>query len=70
MTSVDESVVLHVKGRKELSGQISDPITKLVMTSGQETAFFIIQGVGYGETNPTTITVVEEIGRIYSIVEE
>ena len=38
----------HMRGCKDLSGQVCNPVMKLVVTSGDEAASFEIQGVGNG----------------------
>ena len=48
MKCVDEGVVMHTQGRKCLAVQVYDPVTQLVVTSGDEATLFEIQGMGDG----------------------
>ena len=45
-TCVDGGVVAHMRGCEDLSGQVCNPVMKLVVTSGDEAASFEIQGEG------------------------
>ena len=41
-TFVDEVVVAHVKGCEGITGHICNPVTKIVITSGDKAALFKI----------------------------
>ena len=46
MPSMDEGFVAHMRGIEGLSGQASNPIMQLVVTSSEKSAFLTVQGMG------------------------
>ena len=52
-TGVYEGVVMRMQGHEGLAVQICDSVIQLIVTSGDEAAFLIVQDVGNVEPHPT-----------------
>ena len=66
-TWMDEWVVAHVQGGKLFACESDDPIIELVMTSRDEAALLVTQGVTYIEFRIASVTVGREVWGFYSV---
>ena len=56
-TFVYEGVIAHVRGRKNNSGKVRNPVIDLIMTRRDEASLFTVKGVEYQEFGVASVTV-------------
>ena len=62
-----EGVVANMRGGEGFSCEVSDPITDLVVTSCDEAALLIVQGMTYRKFGVSAIKVGRKVWGIYAV---